>query len=64
MKGYLYIENDWIGKIEFEVMDESMGAIWGDLIPTDSYEKYQSAIRQHFELKVFLTSKTFNIELR
>lgn len=29
MKSYLYIDNDKIGKVEFEVIDESMGAISG-----------------------------------
>jgi len=32
MKCYLYIGNDKIGKVEFEVIDVSMDAISGDLI--------------------------------
>lgn len=63
MKCFIYIDNNKIGKVDFEIIDETMGAISGDLIPTDNYEKYQPTIRQHFELKGISNVEDFNYRI-
>lgn len=63
MKCFLYIDNDKIGEADFEIIDESMGAIWGDLIPNDNYAKYQPTIQQHFELKGISNVEDFNFRI-
>lgn len=47
MKGFLYIDNDKIGEVDFKVTDESMGGIGGNLISNENYKKYQQIIQQH-----------------
>ena len=34
MKGKIYIENFEIGTVKFKIIDESMGAIGGNFIPS------------------------------
>ncbi|MBE9597870.1 hypothetical protein [Pedobacter sp. MC2016-24] len=45
---YLYIDNDKIGKVDFKIIDESMGAISGDLITNENYGKYKLTINNIF----------------
>lgn len=59
----LYIDNDKIGETDFEIIDETMGAVWGDLIPNDNYGKYQPTIQQHFELKGISNVEDFNFRI-
>lgn len=40
MKGFLYIDHDLIGEVDFKIIDESMGGIGGDLNATETYKKY------------------------
>jgi len=47
MKGFLYIDNDKIGEVDFSVTDESMGGIGGNLVSNENYKKYQQIIQQH-----------------
>jgi len=63
MKCFLYIDNDKIGGFDFEVIDESMGAICCDLIPNENYKKYQVTIQQHFELKGISNVEDFNFRI-
>lgn len=63
MKCYLYIDNDKIGEVEFEVIDESMGAISGDLIPNENYGKYKLTVQQHFQLKGISNVEDFNFRI-
>ena len=63
MKCYLYIDNDKIGKVEFEVIDESMGAISGDLITNENSGKYKLTVQQHFQLKGISNIEDFNFRI-
>ncbi|NRF38036.1 hypothetical protein [Pedobacter foliorum] len=47
MIGFLYIDDDKIGEVDFKVTDESMGGIGGNLISNENYRKYQQIIQQH-----------------
>lgn len=63
MKGYLYIDNDKIGEVNFSIIDESMGGIGGDLITNDNYKKYQPTIQQHFEKQGISNVDNFNFRI-
>lgn len=63
MKCYLYIDNDKIGKVDLKVIDESMGAISGDLITNENYGKYKLTVQQHFQLKGISNIEDFNFRI-
>ena len=69
MKSYIYIDDDLIGETKFEIVDESMGAVQGELIPSVLYHKYKKQIQalcekdgvaniSSFNLKILLEDKT------
>jgi hypothetical protein len=69
MISYLYIDNDLIGTISFKIIDEGMGAIGGELIPSDLYGKYKKQIQalcekygianiEHLNFKIILENGT------
>jgi hypothetical protein len=45
MKGYIYIDDNLIGEAFFKVIDESMGVVGGELIPSMLYDKYKSQLQ-------------------
>jgi hypothetical protein len=49
MIGHLFIDNEKIGEVTFEIIDKSMGVIGGNLIPNHNYVKYQLTIQDHYE---------------
>ncbi|SKC19604.1 hypothetical protein [Dyadobacter psychrophilus] len=51
MKASIYVGYEEIGKTNFSVTDESMGAIGGNLFPNENYEKYKHQIQRHFDKK-------------
>lgn len=51
MKGYLYINDDRLGEVNFKVIDESMGVIGGGLKMYPIYEKYQKQIQFLYDSK-------------
>ncbi|MBK7443261.1 MAG: hypothetical protein IPI65_17655 [Bacteroidetes bacterium] len=63
MKGYLYIDNDNIGEVNFSIIDESMGGIGGNLIANHNYKKYQPTIQQHFEKQGISNIDNFNFRI-
>jgi len=63
MRGFLYIDNDKIGEVNFEITDESMGGIGGVLIANDNYKKYQRAIRQHGKKQGISNEENFNYRI-
>jgi hypothetical protein len=63
MKAYLYIDNDNIGEVDFSIIDESMGAIGGNLITSDNYKKYQPAIQERFEKEGISNADNFNFRI-
>ena len=60
MIGYLFIANEKIGEVDFKIIAESMGVIGGFLLPTQHYEKYQSAIQEHYERSGISNIHDFN----
>ena len=63
MKGFLYIDNDNIGEVNFSIIDESMGGIGGDLIANDNYKKYRPTIQQLFEKQGISNVDNFNFRI-
>ncbi|SEH99031.1 hypothetical protein SAMN02927937_02581 [Paenimyroides aquimaris] len=63
MTGYLYIENENIGEINFEIVDESMGAITGQLITNNNYLKFKDRIQQDCEEKGISNITDFNYKV-
>ena len=63
MKGFLYIDNDKIGEVDFKIIDESMGGIGGKLITNDNYKKYQSEIQKHFEKQGISNSDNYKFRI-
>lgn len=51
MKAYLYVGDIKVGEVDLSVIDESMGAVGGYLLTNPNYKKYQSRIRQQYELQ-------------
>ena len=45
MKGFLKINDDTLGEVDFKVVNESMGVIGGDLTVYQAYEKYKEQIQ-------------------
>lgn len=63
MKGFLKIDYDTIGEIDFKVIAESMGVIGGDLKIYPAYEKYKKQIQILTDLKGNANSDDFNFTL-
>ena len=63
MECKIYIENEIIGNANFEIIDESMGAISGELIINDNYKKYQKIIQEQTEEKGISNSENFNYRI-
>lgn len=47
MKCIINIGDETIGEGDFEVIDDSMGAIGGLFIPNENYTKYQVLVQSH-----------------
>lgn len=45
MKGYLILDGERLGIVDFTVVDESMGGIGGNLHAYPAYEKYRKQIQ-------------------
>jgi len=45
MKGFLKINDDTLGEVDFKVVDEGMGVIGGDLTVYPAYGKYKEQIQ-------------------
>ena len=63
MIGYLFIDNEKIGEVDFKIIDESMGMIGGVLLPNSNYMKYQSTIQKHFESRGISNILDFNFRI-
>ena len=63
MKGFLLIDNEKIGELNFAVIDETMGAIGGNLIPYESYHKYQIEIQKCCDEQGIANINNFNIRI-
>ena len=63
MKGFLLIDNEQIGESNFTVIDETMGAIGGNLIPYENYHNHQIEIQKHCDKKGIANSNNFNFKI-
>ncbi|MES2426915.1 MAG: hypothetical protein V4560_08060 [Bacteroidota bacterium] len=63
MKGYIYIDDDLIGKAFFKVIDESMGAVGGELIPSRLYDKYKSQLQGLYEKHGVANMESLNFKI-
>ena len=60
MIGYLKLNEEILGEINFKVIDESMGVIGGELKPYDPYYKYQEQIQSLSDSKGVANIDDFN----
>jgi hypothetical protein len=51
MKGYLLLDKEQLGEVEFEVTDESMGGIGGQLVPYPTYNSIRTQVQHICEAK-------------
>ncbi len=63
MECEVYIKNELIGKATFEIIDESMGGISGNLIVNENYKKYQKTIRKQTEENGISNSENFEYRI-
>ncbi len=63
MKGFLYIDNDKLGEVDFKIVDEGMGGIGGNLIANDNYRKYQQVIQGNYEKNGISNTGDFNFRI-
>ena len=63
MKAKIFIKEDYIGNTNFRIADERMGGIIGDLIPNESYKKYQGIIQSLTEKKGIANISDFNFRI-
>jgi hypothetical protein len=63
VKGILYIDETAIGEVSFKVIDLSMGAIGGDLIPNNAYKRFQSIIQACVEKKGIANTDDLNLKI-
>jgi hypothetical protein len=63
MRGIVFIDNDEIGAADFEVIDESMGAIQGQLTPAETYKKYKGQIQELFDRKGIANIQDFSFRI-
>jgi len=61
--GYLYIDSKIVGEINFQVIDESMGAIGGVLLPNLAYEVYRNKIQNLCEVNGIANVTDFNFKI-
>jgi hypothetical protein len=63
MIGYLFIDYEKIGKVDFKIIADSMGVIGGKLLPNDNYNKFQPTIQKHFERNGISNIHDFNFKI-
>jgi len=63
MKGYIYIDSDLIGEANFKVIDESMGVIGGDMLPSVLYDHYKKQIQDLYENKGIANIDDLNFKI-
>ena len=63
MSGSLYIDDVKIGEVYFQVIDEPMGAIGGELISNPAYETYRSKIQDLWQVKGIANISDFDFKI-
>lgn len=59
----VYVENEIIGNVTFEIIDESMGAVSGILRTNENYKKYQKIIQEQTEEKGISNTENFKYRI-
>ena len=60
MKGYLMVNKERLGEVDFTILDEHMGAIGGQLMPYPAYERYKEQIQNFTDSKGIANIHDFN----
>lgn len=63
MKGQIFIDNSEIGIVNFKIVDKSMGAIGGEFIAAENYNKFKSEIQKLTNKNGNANSKNFNFRI-
>ena len=63
MECNVYIKNEIIGKVTFEIIDESMGGIGGKLEVNENYQKFKSTIQKQTEKEGNSNSENFEFRI-
>jgi len=63
MRGFLKIDDDELGEVDFKVIDEGMGAIGGELTIYPAYEKYKERFQLLCEPNGNANSDDFNFTI-
>jgi hypothetical protein len=63
MRGIVFIDDDVIGSANFKVVDESMGAVQGELEPTENYGKYKKLIQQLSDKRGIANREDINLKV-
>jgi len=59
----IFIDNELIRTVEFKIIDPSMGAINGNLICSENYNKFQKRIQEQTRTKGSSNSNDFNYRI-
>ena len=63
MECKVYIGEELIGNVTFEIVDESMGGISGKLIVNPNYDKYQKIIQKQTDKNGISNSENYNYRI-
>ncbi|QKJ28317.1 hypothetical protein HQ865_00595 [Mucilaginibacter mali] len=63
MKGDIYIDTDLVGHADLKIIDQSMGAIGGWLIPNPLYERYRQRIQDLYKVQGIACSQDLNFKV-
>ena len=63
MNGFVYIGADKIGRVDFQMIDASMGAIGGYMYSDSCYEKYKKEVQALYDIKGSANSEDFDFKI-
>lgn len=63
MQGQIFIDNCEIGTVNFEIIDESMGAIGGDFVALENYRDFKNEVQKLTDKNGNANSKNFNFRV-
>ena len=63
MKGYLKLNGDILGEVDFKVIDETMGVIGGRMTPHPEYFNYQSSFQAICDNKGIVNSSDYQFKV-
>ena len=63
MEGFLYVGDDYLGEVDFTVIDTGMGGIGGNLVISPAYERYRKQIQALYEAKGIANIEDFDFRI-